>query len=121
MTTTQPQHRTNSITKLVTTVVILLLATVAANAQWTTPDGSGNINNTNTGNVGIGTNTPGGSLEVKKSQNAGTSIYVDNPYTTSPNSAYPALMLRQNGVNRLRQLMTVTAFSQGGQVCSGTL
>lgn len=64
MTTTQPLHRPNSITKIFSTLVFLLLGTVAANAQWTTPDGSGNINNTNTGNVGIGTTTPGTLLDV---------------------------------------------------------
>src|SRR6185436_15035127 len=39
-------------------VVLIVGCCVNASAQWTTPDGSGNINNTNTGNVGIG-NTPG--------------------------------------------------------------
>lgn len=33
---------------------ICLLQPVTVRAQWTTPDGSGNINNTNSGNVGIG-------------------------------------------------------------------
>ena len=102
MITTQPQHRPNSITKLFSTLVILLLATVAANAQWTTPDASQNINNTNTGNVGIGTTTPSSLLEVKKSQNAGTTISVDNPFTSASNTAFPALMLKQNGANRLQ-------------------
>ena len=89
-------------TRIFGTLVVLLLATVAANAQWTTPDGSGNISNTNTGNVGIGTNAPGSLLEVKKSQNSRLSITIDNPFTTAGNSAYPALMLKQNGVDRLQ-------------------
>src|SRR5690349_17573871 len=83
------------------TLVVLLLATVAANAQWTTPDSSGNISNTNTGNVGIGTNSPVMLLEVKKSQNASTSVSVDNPYTTAGNSAFSSFGLKQNGVLRL--------------------
>jgi hypothetical protein len=33
-------------------------------AQWTTPDASQNINNTNTGNVGVGTTTPNYKLDV---------------------------------------------------------
>jgi len=35
-----------------------------ARAQWTTPDANQNINNTNTGNVGIGATTPTSKLEV---------------------------------------------------------
>ena len=100
MTTPQPQPRLHSISKLFGTLVILLLTTVAANAQWTTPDGSGNINNTNSGSVGIGTSTPTALLEVKKSQNAGTSIIVDNPFTTAANTAITAISLKQGGVNR---------------------
>jgi hypothetical protein len=46
-------------TRIFGALAVLLLATVAANAQWITPDGSGNISHTNSGNVGIGTNTPG--------------------------------------------------------------
>ena len=70
-------------------------------AQWTTPDASQNINNTNTGNVGIGTTTPTSLLEAKKSQSAGTTINVDNPFTTAGNTAYSGLLLRQGGVSRL--------------------
>jgi hypothetical protein len=33
-------------------------------AQWTTADGSGNINNTNSNNIGIGTTTPGAKLDL---------------------------------------------------------
>src|SRR2546429_256613 len=35
-------------------LLALLLLPGAANAQWTTPDASGNINNTNPGNVRVG-------------------------------------------------------------------
>ncbi|MFL6254395.1 MAG: hypothetical protein ACJ74T_05200 [Pyrinomonadaceae bacterium] len=43
---------------------IFLWGTTEARAQWTTPDASGNINSTNTGNVGVGTSTPGARLDV---------------------------------------------------------
>lgn len=98
---TQPQHQPRSVIKVFSALIVLLLATVAANAQWTTPDASQNINNTNTGNVGIGTTTPTSLLEVKKSQNAATTVTVDNPFTTSGNSAYSAFVLKQGGVLRL--------------------
>ena len=83
-------------------VLLVVGCFVNANAQWTTPDASQNINNTNTGNVGIGTTTPGSPLEVKRSQNSGTIVAVDNPFTTAANSAYSGFMLKQNGVNRLQ-------------------
>lgn len=102
MTTIQPQHRSNSICKLFSTVVIVLLATVAANAQWTTPDANQNISNTNTGNVGIGTPTPTALLEVKKNQNASTAIIIDNPFTTAANTAITQLSFKQNGANRFQ-------------------
>lgn len=46
--------------------VLIILCACSRNvlAQWTQPDASGNINNTNTGNVGIGTTTPGQKLNV---------------------------------------------------------
>jgi hypothetical protein len=88
------------VTKIFGSLLVLLLATIAANAQWTTPDGNGNISNTNTGNVGIGTNAPGTLLEVKKSQNAATTVTVDNPFTTAGNTAFSSFTLKQNGVIR---------------------
>ena len=81
-------------------IALFLLQPAAVKAQWTTPDASQNINNTNTGNVGIGTTTPTSLLEVKKSQNAGTSVLVDNPFTTAGNAAFSGLIFRQSGVNR---------------------
>jgi len=83
------------------TLIILMSSFSEAKAQWTTPDASQNINNTNTGNVGIGTTTPGSSLEVKKNQNASTSIMIDNPFTTSGNLAFTSVGFKQNGVLRL--------------------
>ena len=87
---------------LIAFVLLLLLGCFAQlSAQWTTPDGSGNISNTNSGNVGIGTSSPNALLEVKKSQSAGTTIIIDNPFTTSPNAAYSGVFLKQNGAFRL--------------------
>lgn len=82
-------------------IVFCLLQPAAVKAQWTTPDSNQNINNTNTGNVGIGTTTPTALLEVKKSQSAGTTLIVDNPFTTSGNSAHSGFFLKQAGANRL--------------------
>jgi len=50
--------------RVVASVALLLIGTVAAQAQWTTPDASQNINNTNSGNVGIGTTAPSAPLTV---------------------------------------------------------
>jgi hypothetical protein len=82
-------------------ITLFLLQPAAVKAQWTTPDANQNINNTNTGNVGIGTTTPTSLLEVKKSQSTGTTVIVDNPFTTASNSAYSGLFLKQAGANRL--------------------
>jgi hypothetical protein len=43
---------------------LFLLQPAEVQAQWTTPDASQNINNTNSGNVGIGTTTPAQKLEI---------------------------------------------------------
>ncbi|MDQ5845734.1 MAG: hypothetical protein M3539_10625 [Acidobacteriota bacterium] len=45
-------------------LVIIALQPITAHAQWTNPDAQGNINNTNTGNVGIGTTAPGSKVTV---------------------------------------------------------
>lgn len=80
-------------------VILVLGCFVDAAAQWT-PTGN-DIYNSNSGNVGIGTNgAPSSLLEVKKSQSAGTAITVDNPFTTSGNSALSGLFFKQAGVNR---------------------
>ena len=42
----------------------LLLLPTAAHAQWTTADASGNINNTNSNNVGVGTTLPQARLDI---------------------------------------------------------
>jgi len=82
-------------------IALFLLQPAPAKAQWSSPDPTTqNINNTNTGNVGIGTPTPNSLLEVKKNQNAGTTVLVDNPFTTAGNAAFSGLILRQSGANR---------------------
>jgi hypothetical protein len=49
-----------------------------ARAQWTAPDAQGNINSTNTGNVGVGTTTPPYTLTVVKDQVGTTAFGVFN-------------------------------------------
>ena len=46
------------------TLAATLLGPSTARAQWTTPNTQGNINSTNTGNVGIGTTTPTYQLDL---------------------------------------------------------
>ena len=45
-------------------LVAALFQASEANAQWTPPDAQGNISNTNTGNVGVGTTAPQFSFDV---------------------------------------------------------
>lgn len=49
-----------------TICALLLIFSLSGKAQgqWTSPDANNNISSTNTGNVGIGTSTPGAKLEV---------------------------------------------------------
>lgn len=93
-------------------VLLVLPSGVCAQSQWTT-NGS-NINNTNTGNVGIGTNSPIDLLEVYKSQNAGTMIRIDNPDSTS-SFAYSGIAFYQNGVRRSH----LVAVNDGCTTCIG--
>lgn len=61
----QIQPKLNFSYACVLTFAAICLLPLTVGAQWTNPDGSGNINNTNTGNVGIGTSPgTGASLDV---------------------------------------------------------
>jgi hypothetical protein len=79
MTTTNTQR--HSAARAARRTTLCLLALVAAlchaheaRAQWSAPDVSGNINNTNTGNVGVGTSTPAYTITVAKDQAGATVI-----------------------------------------------
>ena len=60
----------NSGSLTVLAVMILCACSPSVLAQWTQPDGSGNINSTNTGNVGVGTTTPATKLTVSNNTQA---------------------------------------------------
>jgi hypothetical protein len=69
-------HRTLSITLLAILTMIVLGGTKQAQAQWSQADASGNINNTNTSKVGIGTAAPSAKLEVQIGNAVGDGIKV---------------------------------------------
>ena len=54
-------------------VVLAVLASMpdSALAQWTTANGAGNINNTNTNNVGVGSTNPNYKLDVANAEDKG--------------------------------------------------
>ncbi|HET6976394.1 MAG TPA: hypothetical protein VFI24_08730 [Pyrinomonadaceae bacterium] len=52
-----------ALTSVLILAAICLLQPKTVSAQWSTPDGNGNINNTNSGNVGIGA-TPGSGVSL---------------------------------------------------------
>jgi hypothetical protein len=108
----QSQLRAYLLAVFAMTILLALPDGVSAQSQWTT-NGS-NINNTNTGNVGIGTNSPIDLLEIYRSQNGGTLIRIDNPDSTSP-YAYTGVAFYQNGVRR-SQLVSV---NDGCATCIG--
>ena len=56
-------------------VCLLSIGGATAQAQWSTPDASQNINNTHSGNVGIGTSTPGRKLEVLATDGEAVRLY----------------------------------------------
>ena len=49
---------------------LFVVQPMTAQGQWTTPDANNNINNTNTGNVGVGTNAPAAKLTVSNNTQA---------------------------------------------------
>jgi hypothetical protein len=64
---TRNHQRNHPLTLIVSAVVLAflgLLTPTAVNAQWTTADGSGNINNTNSNNVGVGTTSPNYKFDI---------------------------------------------------------
>jgi hypothetical protein len=65
-------------------------------AQWTSASGK----TTTADSVGVGTAAPGAALEVNKSQNAGTTVVVDNGNTAASNGSFSGFYFRQGGVNR---------------------
>jgi len=65
-------------------LVLLLIQPAAVMAQWTTPDGNGNISNTNSGNVGVKTSSPEFPLQVNNgSSNVLGMVYTGALSTTS--------------------------------------
>ncbi len=55
------QHRTSTVAAIGFALALLLLNAQTTRAQWTSGT---NINNTNSGNVGVGTSSPGEKLDV---------------------------------------------------------
>lgn len=82
-------------------LLVVALLPCSARAQWSA-DANNNIHNMNSGNVGIGTGTamPTALLEVNRSQNAGTTVIVDNGYSTAGNGAFSGFFFKQAGASR---------------------
>jgi hypothetical protein len=103
MTTIKLQEHSHPIFSAIILIVLALVILLGlpdralGQGQWTSS--GADISNTNTGNVGIGTTTPGDLLELRRSQNGGTMIRLDNPDSVSP-SAYSGITFYQNGVRR---------------------
>ena len=67
-------RRENTKRKILWSMFFLILGCALASprniyAQWTTPDGNGNINSTNTNNVGVGNTTPRYKLDIQGNAN----------------------------------------------------
>jgi hypothetical protein len=83
-------------------------------AQWSTPDTSGNINSTNTGNVGIGTSSPGARLHVGSAGDSATNYTVE--FANSGNVAGAGGILFSQGSNYAYKWYTASTGGSGGQL-----
>ena len=71
--TPQPyQKERNRMRRIAMALVVMTMfaCSLTVRAQWTQPDASGNINSTNTGNVGVGTTAPGTKLTISNNTQA---------------------------------------------------
>src|SRR5215208_7310401 len=73
----QQRRVVRSITLITMAVITLLTCVPNTMAQWTQPDTGGNINSTNTGNVGIGTSAPAYKLEIQSPSRFGMAVFGD--------------------------------------------
>jgi hypothetical protein len=72
-------------------MLFAIFLSLPAFSQWTTPDASNNIRNTNTGNVGIGTSTPAYPLDVTGGARfSGTSFINTGLQVTGNPNSWPA-------------------------------
>src|SRR5688500_4935530 len=107
------KRRTNALAVLVcvlTLVPVLLLWPTGANAQWTT-NGT-NINNTNSGNVGVGTPTPSSRLTV-------VGPVVNGVYTVQIDSTAGGLAGSQHGILLIGTAAT-TSLTAGATTINGS-
>lgn len=83
-------HRICDMAAFATCALVMLVMFVSqpltATAQWTTPDAAQNINNTNTGNVGVGTTTPVSPLHIASESTAGTRGMTGSQHSPDGNS-----------------------------------
>jgi hypothetical protein len=79
MTKERKQRRRSILTAALLLIIWGFLLPMSAHAQWTSPDASGNINSTNSGRVGVGTNTPAGKLDVSAPDTGTNPVYNDTP------------------------------------------
>jgi hypothetical protein len=105
-------------------VAALVLGSQSGQAQqWTTPDASGNISNTNSGNVGIGTAAPAQKLDVNGNVRIPSSavIYLskNQPYSYLASQAL-ALLNESSGTMAPKDALLFEANRSGNGLTSGT-
>jgi hypothetical protein len=93
---------------------------ITAHSQWTTADGSGNINSTNSNNVGIGTTAPAEKLNVYKSGSA-SKILIGNPASNYTNLLLGTSQDANSGYSFLQSVSTSGASPTYGDLYLNTL